>query len=67
MGLKEESEEAKQLIFKNLSFDKNFFVQNFEITIRLLGGLISAYQLDGDERFLDLAEDLGNRLLPVQF
>jgi hypothetical protein len=65
MGLKKESEEAKQLIFKNLSFDKNFYVQNFEITIRLLGGLISAYQLDGDKRFLDLAEDLGNRLLPV--
>ncbi|HEX7356672.1 MAG TPA: glycoside hydrolase family 47 protein, partial [Ignavibacteriaceae bacterium] len=49
----------------NLSFNKNFFVQNFEITIRLLGGLISAYQLDGDKRFLELAEDLGNRLLPV--
>ena len=65
MGLKEEAKETKELIFKNLSFDKNFFVQNFEITIRLLGGLISAYQLDGDERFLDLAEDLGNRLLPV--
>lgn len=65
MGLKAEAKETKELIFKNLSFDKNFFVQNFEITIRLLGGLISAYQLDGDERFLDLAEDLGNRLLPA--
>ena len=63
MGLNEEAKETKELIFKNLSFDKNFFVQNFEITIRLLGGLISAYQLDGDKRFLDLAEDLGNRLL----
>ena len=65
MGLKEEAKETKELIFKNLSFDKNFFVQNFEITIRLLGGLISAYQLDGDKRFLNLAEDLGNRLLPA--
>jgi hypothetical protein len=65
MGLTEEAKETKELILKNLSFDKNFFVQNFEITIRLLGGLISAYQLDGDKRFLDLAEDLGNRLLPV--
>jgi hypothetical protein len=65
MGLTEEAKETKELILKNLSFDKNFFVQNFEITIRLLGGLISAYQLDGDERFLDLAKDLGNRLLPV--
>lgn len=65
MGLKKEAEEAKQLILENLSFDKNLSVQNFEITIRLLGGLISAYQLDGDKRFLSLAEDLGKRLLPV--
>jgi mannosidase alpha-like ER degradation enhancer 2 len=65
MGLTEEANETKELIFKNLSFDKNFYVQNFEITIRLLGGLITAYQLDGDKRFLELAEDLGNRLLPV--
>jgi hypothetical protein len=65
MGLKEEANETKELIFNKLSFDKNISVQNFEITIRLLGGLISAYQLDGDKRFLDLAEDLGNRLLPV--
>lgn len=65
MGLTEEANETKELILNNLSFNKNFFVQNFEITIRLLGGLISAYQLDGDKRFLDLAVDLGNRLLPA--
>lgn len=65
MGLKEQAAEAKNLILEKLSFDKDISVQNFEITIRLLGGLISAYQLDGDKRFLKLAEDLGNRLLPV--
>lgn len=58
MGLKEEANDTKELIFNKLSFDKNISVQNFEITIRLLGGLISAYQLDGDKRFLDFAEDL---------
>lgn len=65
MGLKDEAFGAKELIVKNLSFDKNIFVQNFEITIRLLGGLLSAYELDGDKRFLNLAEDLGKRLLPA--
>lgn len=65
MGLNKEADEAKNIIIEKLSFDKNIFVQNFEITIRLLGGLISAYQLDGNKKFLSLAEHLGNRLLPV--
>jgi mannosidase alpha-like ER degradation enhancer 2 len=65
MGLKEEAAGAKRLILDSLSFDRDLEVQSFEITIRLLGGLLSAYQLDGDKRFLDLAEDLGRRLLPV--
>ncbi|MCX7874847.1 MAG: GH92 family glycosyl hydrolase [Melioribacteraceae bacterium] len=65
MKLENEANETKKLIFDKLTFDKNFFVSNFEITIRLLGGLISAFQLDGDIQFLKLAEDLGNRLLPV--
>lgn len=65
MGLDEEAEEAKELILSELSFDHDMFVQNFEITIRMLGGLLSAYQYSGDEGFLDLATDLGDRLLPV--
>lgn len=65
MGLDEQAEEAKQLIFERLSFDQDMMVQVFEINIRLLGGLLSAYQMDGDKRFLKLAEDLGKRLLPA--
>lgn len=65
MGLDEEAAEAKELIFSELDFDQDMYVQNFEITIRLFGGLLSAYQMDGDERFLALAEDLGQRLLPA--
>jgi mannosidase alpha-like ER degradation enhancer 2 len=65
MGLKDEANRTREYIVKNISFDKNIDVQNFEITIRLLGGLLSSYQLTGDKRLLDLAEDLGNRLLPV--
>lgn len=65
MGLTTEAAEAKKLILDSLSFDKDVEVQAFEITIRLLGGLLSSYQMDGDKRFLELAEDLGRRLLPV--
>ena len=65
MGLKDELATTHHYIVENLSFDKDISVQNFEVTIRLLGGLLSNYQLTGDKRFLDLAEDLGTRLLPV--
>ena len=65
MGLKDEAEKAKTLIVDKLSFDKDVEVKNFEITIRLLGGLLSGYQMTGDPRLLRLAEDLGKRLLPV--
>jgi len=63
MNLDAEAAKAKALIVSNLSFDRNIYVKNFEITIRLLGGLLSSYQLTGDKRLLRLAEDLGNRLL----
>ncbi len=65
MGLTDEAAETKDLIFNKLNFNQDVFVQNFEVTIRLLGGLLTAYEFDGDKRFLALAEDLGSRLLPV--
>ncbi len=64
-GLTGEADRAKRLILTRLSFDRNLTVKNFEITIRLLGGLLSAYQLTGDPGLLRLAEDLGTRLLPA--
>jgi mannosidase alpha-like ER degradation enhancer 2 len=65
MGLDEEAAKTKDFIAGSLSFDLDISVKNFEITIRMLGGLLSSYQLTGDKRLLALAEDLGNRLLPV--
>jgi mannosidase alpha-like ER degradation enhancer 2 len=65
MGLKDEAAKTHTFIVNNLSFDKDIYVQNFEITIRHLGGLLACYQLTGDKRLLALAEDLGTRLLPV--
>jgi mannosidase alpha-like ER degradation enhancer 2 len=65
MGFKDEAKTTREYIVKNLSFDKDISVQNFEITIRLLGGLLSSYQMTGDKKLLALADDLGKRLLPA--
>jgi len=65
MHLDAEAERARSLIVSDLSFDRDIYVKNFEITIRLLGGLLSSYELTGDKRLLRLAEDLGDRLLPA--
>lgn len=65
MGLKDEADKDRALIDRKLSFDKDIYVKNFEITIRLLGGLLSGYELTGDKRLLKLADDLGKRLLPA--
>ena len=63
MDLTDEANEAKAIIFKELDFDVDMDVQNFEVSIRVFGGLLSAYELDGDRRFLSLAEDLAKRLI----
>src|SRR5204862_574313 len=49
MDMKDEAASTKQYILDHLSFDKDIEVQNFEITIRLLGGLLTNYQLTGDK------------------
>ena len=65
LGMKNEADKTREAIVQNLSFDKDIEVKNFEITIRLLGGLLSSYQMTNDRRLLAKAEELGNRLLPV--
>ena len=67
MGLQTEFEHAKEWVTETMSFSsaKQQEVSFFETTIRLLGGLLSAYDLSGDPALLDMAEDLGNRLVAV--
>ncbi|XP_077302061.1 alpha-Mannosidase class I b [Arctopsyche grandis] len=65
MGLTEEYKEAKDWVATKLSFDVNKDVNLFEVTIRVLGALLSNYHLTGDSMFLDKAVDLGERLLPA--
>lgn len=65
MGCKAQADSARALIVERLSFDRDDRVQVFEVTIRLLGGLLSGYQMTGDRNLLNLADSLGARLLPA--
>ena len=65
MGLSEEAAQTKTLLLERLSFDLDISAQVFEMNIRILGGLITAFQMTGEPKFLTLAEDLGRRLLPA--
>lgn len=64
MGLEDEFTEARNWVSENLNFDINRDVNLFEVTIRVLGGLLSAYHLSADKVFLQKSIELGNRLLP---
>ncbi|XP_057865703.2 mannosyl-oligosaccharide 1,2-alpha-mannosidase MNS1 [Cryptomeria japonica] len=64
MGLDEQFQKAKSWI-TSLDFNKGVDASVFETTIRVLGGLLSAYDLSGDNIFLDKAKQIADRLLPA--
>ncbi|XP_074625403.1 mannosyl-oligosaccharide 1,2-alpha-mannosidase IA-like [Acropora palmata] len=65
MGMKDEFERARKWVAVSLSFNHASDVSVFEITIRFLGGLLSAYAFSGDEVFKVKAKELGDKLLPA--
>ena len=48
-----------------LRFDSSLMTSFFETTIRVLGGLVSAFDLTGDAVLLEKAKLLGGKLLPA--
>ncbi|KAJ1811228.1 mannosyl-oligosaccharide alpha-1,2-mannosidase [Coemansia sp. RSA 2523] len=64
MGLRDEYKMGRDFLANQVSFDQRGTVSLFESTIRILGGLLSAYHLSGetDTKLLMLADDLGSRL-----
>lgn len=65
MGLKDEADSTREFIATHLSFDRDVYVSVFEFTLRIMGSLLTNYQLSRDKRLLDLADDLGRRMLPA--
>ncbi|KAI8820443.1 mannosyl-oligosaccharide alpha-1,2-mannosidase isoform B-like protein [Fimicolochytrium jonesii] len=63
MGLESRYQSAKILVLKELKIDADIGVSVFETNIRILGGLLSAWEFDDDPRLLDLAERLAVRLI----
>ncbi|KAH8892264.1 glycosyl hydrolase family 47 protein [Thozetella sp. PMI_491] len=64
MGLREEFDLAVDAIHQQISFNTTTAseISVFETSIRLLGGLLSAYDLSGDQRLLSKARDVGDML-----
>lgn len=69
-------EEAVKLVIQHVHFALDSRVQVFEVTIRVLGALLSAHLLASDAKLgyrikwykgqlLDLARDLADRLMPA--
>ncbi|XP_030302987.1 mannosyl-oligosaccharide 1,2-alpha-mannosidase IA isoform X2 [Calypte anna] len=65
MEMKEEFKEATEWVEKNLDFNVNAEISVFEVNIRFVGGLLSAYYLSGEEVFRKKAVELGEKLLPA--
>ncbi|KAI8907490.1 mannosyl-oligosaccharide 1,2-alpha-mannosidase IB [Powellomyces hirtus] len=62
MGLKSRYDKAKDMVVEHLRLDIDYPVSLFETNIRVLGGLLSAWEFDHDKRFMKLAEDLAERM-----
>ncbi|XP_030262169.1 mannosyl-oligosaccharide 1,2-alpha-mannosidase IA [Sparus aurata] len=65
MEMFEEFDAATDWVEKNLDFNVNAEVSVFEVNIRFVGGLLSAYYLSGKEVFRRKAVELGEKLLPA--
>uniref|UniRef100_A0A3Q1HZ83 alpha-1,2-Mannosidase n=1 Tax=Anabas testudineus TaxID=64144 RepID=A0A3Q1HZ83_ANATE len=65
MGLKEEYNDAKEWVQTSLDLNSNGEASLFEVNIRYVGGLLSAYYLTGEELFKNKAVELGEKLLPA--
>jgi mannosyl-oligosaccharide alpha-1,2-mannosidase len=63
MGQKDIYQEARRFVEKELSLEQEGESNVFEITIRVLGGLLSTYHLTKDPLFLEKAVLLGDKLL----
>lgn len=64
MGLTEEAKRIEEYALA-MNWDKDVYVQVFEVNIRILGGLLSMYEYSKNPKILAKAKDFADRLLPA--
>ena len=65
MGMKSEFTRAREWVATNFAINATGETSVFETTIRCLGGLVAAFELSGDEVFLEVAVSVADKLLPA--
>lgn len=65
MGFDAEAKEIEDYVVDSLSWDKDIDAKVFEVDIRILGGLLSMYEMSGNPKVLAKTVDFADRLLPA--
>ena len=65
MGMFDEFNKGKEWVVSSLNMNSRTDISVFEVNIRFVGGLLSAYFLSGDVVFLNQAKKVADKLLPA--
>ncbi|MFZ1689035.1 MAG: glycoside hydrolase family 47 protein [Flavobacteriales bacterium] len=65
MGFANEAKEIEDYVVDSLSWDKDVDAKVFEVDIRILGGLLSMYELSGNPKVLAKTVDFADRMMPA--
>lgn len=65
LGLHQEFDDATSWVRDNANFDRDHSVSVFETNIRIVGGMLAAFDYTNNTLFLEKAADMANRLLPA--
>lgn len=65
MGFDAEAKEIEDYVVDSLTWDKDVDAKVFEVDIRILGGLLSMYELSGNPKVLAKTVDFADRLMPA--
>ena len=65
MGFDEEAAQVETFVKDTMNLDRDSDVETFEVNIRILGGLMSMYEMTRDTGILRRAREFGDRMMPA--